>query len=198
MRTDRESVDFGGDRVIDGDEEQGGTGNPATRKIRGGIPGLPHGFSGRAGAGAADAGVGIESEDADRDDQRRPEAGGSVRGIRGGCEFFPVQAGGQGATTEIGVRDDGVHRERNAANEASGAEGESEYPVLRAGNRGRDNKREHGGDADSRAENGTAWIVGRGVPANEQNGEANCRSGLGGARARAGRNGDSPGAADAG
>src|SRR6266478_8005029 len=121
MRTDRESVDFGGDRVIDGDEEQGGTGNPATRKIRGGIPGLPHGFSGRAGAGAADAGVGVKSRDANCDDQRRSEASSSGGGIRGGCEFFPVQTGGQGTSTEIGTSDASDHRERNA-NEASGAE----------------------------------------------------------------------------
>src|SRR6266852_3114532 len=159
MRIDREGADVGGDRVIDGDEEQGSAGNPATRKIRGGVPGLPHGFSGRASAGAADAGVGIESQGADRDDQWRSKAGGSVRGIRGGGEFLPVQAGGQGATTEIGASDAGVYRERNAANAASGAEGESEYPVLRAGNRRRDDQRELRGDADPHAANVAVWVV---------------------------------------
>src|SRR5216683_5911665 len=151
MRIDREGADVGGDRVIDGDEEQGSAGNPATRKIRGGVPGLPHGFSGRASAGAANAGVGIQSPDTDRDDQRRSEAGSRVRGIRGGGELFSVQAGGQGPTAEICVRDASVHRERAAANAASGAEVESEYQVPRTGNRRRDNKREHGRDADSRA-----------------------------------------------
>src|SRR5882762_8895953 len=34
MRIDREGADFGGDRVTHGDEEQGGTGNPATRQMR--------------------------------------------------------------------------------------------------------------------------------------------------------------------
>ena len=148
MRIDREGAGLGGDRITDGDEERGSAGNPAARKIRGGVPGLPHGFSGRAGTGAADAGVGIQSPDADRNDQRRPEAGSGVRGIRRRGELFPVQAGGQGTTAEVGAGDAGIHRERAAANAASTAEVESEYPVPRTRNRGRDDQCEPRRDAD--------------------------------------------------
>ena len=83
--------------------------NPATRKIRGGVPGLPHGFSGRAGADAADAGFGIQSPDADRNDQRRSKTGGRIRRIRRRGEFFLEQAGGQGTAAEIGTGDASFH-----------------------------------------------------------------------------------------
>src|SRR6202171_6517461 len=99
MRVDREGADFGGDRIINGDEEQGGAGNPTAGKVRGGLPGLPHGFSRWARAGAADAGVGIQSPDADCNDQRRSEAWSGVGRIRGGGGGFSVKAGGPGTGT---------------------------------------------------------------------------------------------------